>query len=366
MSARRAFLADVRAALPGWIAAHALVVIGWTASLLWIEHFRRGVRPDSSTQGLFAWDGAFYRSIAEVGYEQVGREGARFFPLFPLAGRALGAMVATPGFWLLVLSNAGALLAGALMHRLCRFEGLGAPAASRAATLVAILPPAFVFVWGYAESLLLVLAIATFLALRRKRWWLAALFGALAALARPTGVLLVLPALIEACRGRRGWRDRELPGRAAAVAAPVAGAVAFLWWVGATFGDWRIPIDVQDELRGGAVNPFVRLLEAGIDFATFDVHGLHFPFAVAMLGLCFVTARRLPASYAVFATALVVVSLSARNLNSIERYGLDAFPLVIALALIASSRPRANVTMIVSSLGFVALTTMAWLQDYVP
>jgi hypothetical protein len=343
-----------------------LVAVAWVVSLLWIDHFRDGVRPDASMQGLMAWDGAFYRGLAEVGYETVGREGVRFFPLFGLVGRVLGALAATPGFWLVVVSNVAALVAGALVHRLCLVERLGEPVAQRAATLTALLPPAFVLAWGYAESLLIVLAIATFLALRRERWWWAAALGALAALTRPTGVLLAVPALIEAGRGWRSMRGGELPARLAAVAGPVLGAGAFLWWVDVTFGDWKLPLDVQDELRGGAVNPFVRVMEAGVDLARLDVDGLHFPFAVAMLVLCVVAARRLPASYAAFASVVVLIALAGENLNSIERYGLDAFPLVIALALLLRKRSAANAAIAVSSVGLASLATLAWLQDYVP
>ena len=361
-----AFAADVRAALPGWLAARALVGAAWVLSLLWIDRFRDGVRPEASLQGLLAWDGSFYRGLAEVGYEQVGREGVRFFPLFALVGRGLGAVVASPGFWLVVVSNVAALLAGALVHRLCLLEGLGPPVAARAATLAALLPPAFVFTWGYAESLLVLLAAATFLALRSQRWWAAAALGALAALTRPTGVLLALPALIEACRDWRRVRGPDLPARAAAVAGPLLGAGAFLWWVDRTFGDWHLPLDVQDELRGGVVNPFVRVMESGVDLAKLDVHGLHFPFAVAMLVLCVVAARRLPASYAAYSAAVVLVSLAAENLNSIERYGLDAFPLVIALALLLRRQSLANGALLASSLGLLSLTTLAWLQEYVP
>jgi hypothetical protein len=359
-------MADVRAALPGWLAARALVAVAWLTSLVWIDRFRDGVRPEASLQGLAAWDGAFYRGLAEVGYEQVGREGVRFFPLFALLGRALGAAVASPGFWLVVVSNVAALVAGALAHRLCLVERLGEPVARRAATLTALLPPAFVLVWGYAESLLIALAIATFLALRRERWWLAGLLGALAALTRPTGALLVVPAVVEVLRGWRSREARDVLPRVAAVAGPVVGAGAFLLWVDATFGSWRVPFDVQDELRGGEVNPFVRVMQAGVDLAELDVHGLHFPFAVAMVVLCVVAARRLPASYSAFASVLVFVTLSANNLNSIERYGLDAFPLVIALALLLRTRAAANAAVLLSSGGMLVLTTMAWLQDYVP
>jgi hypothetical protein len=367
VSPARGLRDDLRAALPGWVAARVLVAIAWVASLWWTDHMRDGMRLDASKQGLFGWDGAFYRTIADLGYPSVGRGGVRFFPVLPLVARGLGALVASPSFWLLVIANLAALLAAALVHRLCLVEGLGRPAAARTATLLSLVPPSFVLVWAYAESLFLVLAIGAFLALRRERWWLAAVLGAVCALTRPTGAVLALPALIEAARGWRAARPAELLPRAAAVAGPLLGAASFLWWSQSVYDDWQLPLRVQDELRGGLVNPLVRIAEAGVDLAHFDVHGLHFPFAIAMIALCVVAARRLPASYAAFAGAIVLIAVSAQNLNSIERYGLDAFPLVLALALVASApRTRTNTVVAVCSAGLVGLATLAWLGEYVP
>ena len=53
----------------------------------WIEVRRNGVRPDASRFGLFAWDGVFYRGIAEHGYALEEHGALRFFPLYSLVGR---------------------------------------------------------------------------------------------------------------------------------------------------------------------------------------------------------------------------------------------------------------------------------------
>src|SRR5947208_1552984 len=111
------------------------------------------------------------------------------------------------------------------------------------------------------------------------------------------------------------------------------------WWVGHVFDDWKLPLHVQDSLRGGNENPIIRIGEAASDLVHLDVDGLHFPFAVAFIVLAIIVWRRLPLSYGVYSVAVVVTSLAARNLNSIERYGLlNAFPLVIGLALAVPTR----------------------------
>ena len=368
MSRRRAALEDLRAALPGWIATRVLTLAAWLGARWWIDYRHDGVRPFANQLGLFAWDGAFYRGLAEHGYRGESSEALRFFPLYPLIGRAVHAVLAiSPGAALLVVANVAALAAGALVHRLTKMETGDGRAARRAAWAVAIVPPAFVLSWAYAEALFVVLAALTFLALRRQQWGWAAAFGFAAALTRPTGVFLALAAAVEAGRGIRNRRVAEVAPRAVAVAGPIAGLVTFLRWVGHVFDDWTLPLHVQDTLRGGNENPIIRVGEAASDLVHLEVDGLHFPFAIAFIVLAVVVWRRLPLSYGIFSVAIVVTSLAARNLNSIERYGLlNAFPLVMGLALSVPTKRAERVTAAVCAVGLVWMGALAWLETYVP
>ncbi len=363
----RRWLPDVRAALPGWVAARVLVGVAWLLARWWIDHHTLSAEHlVPSGFRLFAWDGSFYRGIAQHGYAHEDLEALRFFPLYPLLGRAVHDVVRIGiSGALLLVSNGLALVAGALLHRLVRDETGDARTAARAATLLALVPPSFVLVWAYGESLFLVLVIGAFLAMRRDRWWWAAAGGFLAALTRPTAVFLAVGAAVEA-RPRRGEGVDHVPGRVAAILAPLAGAASFVWWVGREFGDWHLPIRIQNDLRGGTENPIVRVLEAGSDLVHLDKHGLHFPFAIALVVLAVVVARRLPASYAWFTGGIVLTSLAATNLNSIERYGLNAFPLVIALALLTRRPVVERLTVVVCGAGFVGLCVLAWIGVYVP
>ena len=97
----------------------------------------------------------------------------------------------------------------------------------------------------------------------------------------------------------------ELGSRALAVVGPIAGLATFLWWVGHVFDDWKLPLHVQDTLRGGNENPIIRIGEAASDLVHFEVDGLHFPFAVAMIVLAVVAWRRLPGGLALYAAATV-------------------------------------------------------------
>ena len=324
-------------------------------------------RPPS---GLVGWDASWYLRIIESGYAHLPWESLRFFPLLPLLAKVidplLGARLA-----LLVVVNAASLGAGVLIERLARLETGGDRAlASRAAWFLAFLPPAFVLVMGYAESLLIFFGLACFLSLRRQRWTWAALFGLLAGLSRPLGVLLVIPAVIEGCRELHRARPGERVARALAAVAPGAGGLAYLSWSWIAYGDPLRPLRLQQEFdrRGGFENPVSRLVEAGrqlLDGADLG-SGLHFPWAVGFLVLLVVCFRRFPASYGAYAGAVLLVALSAGNLDSLERYGLSAFPLILALAGLLRPAWLERTALVLAACGLTTYATLAFLGSYVP
>src|SRR5207248_1552898 len=158
---------------------------------------------------------------------------------------------------LVVIANLSALAAAALVHRLAWDETGDADLARRAAWLMALLPPSFVLVMAYSEGLFLLLSTAMMLALRRRRFGLAAGLGFLTGLTRPTGLLMVVPAAVEAATGARTAGRSGLVTRAAAVLAPAAGCAAYLLWVGHVFGDRLLPVRIQQQptFRGATRDP---------------------------------------------------------------------------------------------------------------
>jgi len=63
---------------------------------------------------------------------------------------------------------------------------------------------------------------------------------------------------------------------------------------------------------------------------------------------------------------VLAAALGTENLNSLERYGLNAFPLVIALALLCRRGEAETVTKVILAGGVIALASMAWMGAYVP
>ncbi len=373
--AQSSIFADLGLASVPWLISRALVLAALGAARHLTDHLGVAHRPVALHQGLLGWDAAFYGDIARGGYTAVSHgavttEGFRFFPLLPLAGRAVGLLpfVDARG-GVVVVANLSALVGAALLIRLITFETGDRALAQRSAAVLLLAPHAFVFVMGYADSLMFALAIAFFLCLRRQHWWWAVAVGFAAGLCRPVGVILVLPALVEAASGlRRGHRFRPAP--LLAVVAPAAGLATYLWWVRGRTGDFFLALRLQNarNLRGGTVSPFTSVDHAFHELFSGDRigYGLHAITAVVIVVLVVVVARRLPLSYTVYSAASVLVALCARNLDSLERYSLATFPLVVAAAVLLRRPTWERTAMLLLAGGLVAAAMLAFTGALVP
>ncbi|MGZ6885415.1 MAG: hypothetical protein ACXVJA_04315 [Acidimicrobiia bacterium] len=361
----------LRTALAPWLVARALVAVAWLAARVADDrHWSHDPLAHAAVRhGLLSWDGAFYADIAQRGYAGLPREALRFFPLTPLAGRAIGWLGIGPRTGVVVVANLAALVATTLLVLLVRREGFDAGVATRAAWLLALAPPAFVLVFGYAEGLYLAAAVGILLCARDRRWWIAAALGVLAGPDRPGGFVVAVPVAVEALRGFPTVAVRERVARIVAVVTPFLGVGAYLAWVGDRFGDALIPFRVQTHahLKGAFTDPVTSTTDAvrGLFHGHIGT-GLHIPWMIGVVALIVVCFRRLPFSYGALATATVASAVTSANLDSFERYALGAFPIVIALALLVTDRIWSRVVIVASAGLMTAYATLALLHHYVP
>jgi hypothetical protein len=315
--------------------------------------------------GLFTWDGNFYRDLAIGWYDGVPEAGARFFPLYPALARGIAPVFGgREDVALIVLSNVTAFLGAWVLWRLTA-EVIETSSAGRAAWMVSIAPAAFVLAWAYTEGLALLLVAATLLALHRRAFAWAGLFALLSAMLRPVGGLLLVPILIEIVRARP--RPRVLPA-VVAIAAPVVGLLAALGVIAATTGDVWIPIEAQQEIRGGFQDPITRVLEPIGEMVRGNFRDVYnFAHMVVLIALLWVAwRRRQPLSWLVYAALTLLITLSSQQTDSLGRYALVVVPFVVALAQWAEDRWRQAAVAMVSSAGLVWLTSEALLGRMVP
>ncbi len=361
----------LRSALAPWILARILVLVAWLGARVARDHgwVHDPLARSTIRHGLLSWDGAFYADLAQRGYAALPRPAVRFFPLTPLLGRAVGWTGLGPRTGVVVVANLAALAAGVLLVVLLRREGLPEATVQRSVWLLTLAPSAFVLVLGYAEATFLALAVATFLLVRSRRWWLVVPVGVLAGLTRPAGFVLAVPIAIESVRALRGTTAGEKLARAVAVASPFVGTAAYLLWVDDRFGDGLLPFRVQTRatLKGTFTDPFTSTTDAlhGMIHGHIGT-GLHVPWMIVVVALVVVAFRRLPLSYGAYAAVTVASAVTSANLDSFERYALAAFPVVVALALLVRPGWPTRVVVSLSALAMTGYATLAFVHAYVP
>lgn len=361
--------------LPQWAVARAAVLGALALGHLVVDrtHPSTGTAAARVHQGLLAWDAGWYKAIATFGYVPLGHQAVRFFPLFPLFGRALAVLPGvSEGTALLVIANGSALVATAMLVALVRRETGDRALAVRAAWLFSLAPPAFTLVMGYAEALLAVGTIGCFLALRspdrQPRWLWAALAAFGAALTRPLGAVLVLPIAVTLLRRWSVAGPGERGRAAVALMAPVAGVGAFLCWSWATFGDAWLPVRVQTQAghHGGLSDPIATLIHDAAGARHHLGTALHVPWVALVVALLVVCWLRWPSEYGLFATGVVLVALTGTNLDSFERYALSAFPVVLAGAGLLVRPQVERVVLTLATAGLVGYALLAFLGLSVP
>jgi hypothetical protein len=375
-------------ALPFAATRGALLLVGILASRLLVSGLtvQKGNlvyhSPGSAALEIWArWDAEWYLLIAERGYRSAehfmgtgaAQEGRRvtygaadttgFFPLFPLLIRALswtGLSSLAAG---VLISNAALLLALWLLRDLVRRDH-GEEVAAAAAWVLLCFPTSLFLSAVYAESLMLACLLGALRAVRVDRPWLAGILGALCALSRPTGILVVIPLfdeLLLAPRRQGGW---AAGARAAALGLPFAALLGYMLYCREVFGAWAPFLARQARWRGAISGPwraFARYLESP---RLHDAHHstIDLVFAVLLVASLPVLYLRLRRSYALYATAAVLLPLTS-TLWSFSRFAATIFPFHVLLATLTGPSPRrlaAYMAITLPLLGFFMALYSAW------
>ena len=88
--------------------------------------------------------------------------------------------------------------------------------------------------------------------------------------------------------------------------------------------------------------------------------------AVLLLALLIKLFKDWPLRYGLFSSSCILVALGAENINSLERYALNGFPIILSVLLLASQPRLRLVVPFVSACCMVSLCVFAWLGVYVP
>lgn len=300
----------------------------------------------SDLAGLFCrFDCGWYVNLVQHGYSAVeaepGQTNLAFYPLYPLAVRALMAVTGLgpigAGLWVSNLCFLGALV---YLYRYARLLGASDRSALLAVALLCFVPHGLVFSAMYTESLFLLLLIAAMYHLRGGHYLLAGVLAALLSATRATGFLFVLFAvvwLVQVHGWAVLWRWWVRPQVYVPILLAPLGLFVHFFYLQAHFGDafamtstvahgwgWRSDWPWSNLATHLRYDPTTLFWASG---------------SLVVAGLCLPLLRR--RLWAEFALCLGVLLLlwSGQVANSLLRYSIVLFPAWIMLAQWLEQRP---------------------------
>lgn len=328
-----------------------------------------GSGPDAFLWIWKRWDGLHYVNLAELGYSGYVEDGKNlflvFFPLYPWLMRVVSLITGNTMAAGLLLSfmcyGAGCVF----LYKLAAFE-LGRGGAVRTVLFLSVYPYAFFFGGIMTESLFLLTTAAGLWYIRRHRWWLAGMWGLLAAMTRMHGVLLIGAAAAELVEhlGRFDWKAiaRRLP----ALILPAVGTLVYLalnWSV--TGNPFAFTVMQQHWSQGFCpiADTLWYVLQNALSYPTEMVRYqiwvptiLLFPVFFALL----VWARnKFRSMYTLYGFVYLVLNYSLSWLLSAGRYLSCALPFFLFAAALTQGKPKLT-GVVAAAMGAGFLLNLVW------
>jgi hypothetical protein len=353
----------------------ATFFVGFIANLLFVSPsqaraFTMPFKHERLAEIFAAWDSGWYFDIANRGYyfNPNGQSSIAFFPLYPMAMRAVAwplggteKMIWLAGILVSCTAFALALLA---LHRLTERIVGDREAAGRAVLYLAVFPFSLFFTRVYAESIFLLTTVLAVSRAHDGRWWRAGLWGALATVARPNGIVIGVPLACIALAGRPAVR--ELARRFAALLPIPLALAGYCAYVYTLSGDPLAWLSAQAHWGYSLGHPpWEQLLKM---IGRLTKHGLYDYFflsamtpyrlfhgvvALIFLGLTPAIFKRLGVAMGSYVLVSLIVPLSGSALEGVGRYSAVLFPAFMLMGTVKSRRSHEAI-LIVSAL-FLAL-----------
>jgi Gpi18-like mannosyltransferase len=352
----------------------AIIVIAELASIVIAQ--RPGTHVTESTNPLLAvwgrWDAVHYLDISQRGY--YGTDMA-FFPLYPTLIHIVGAFVGSDLIAGLLISNVAFFFGLLFFYKLVEHQYTRA-VAHRAIFYISIFPTAVFFSAVYTESLFFALTVASFYYIREHKWLTAGLVGALAALTRVEGVILMVPYAIELFSAARAagfarffapkWRVVRI---ALGMIAMPLGLGTYMAWLWVLHGDPLYFSHVQSHWNRQLAWPWVSFVHAyklivhAKSTIVISNESIEIAFTLLMIAVLFAGVRRLRPSFTAYMALSIIIPMSTSSLMSMPRFALVLFPMFAILAL-WGGKTWVNNAIVAFSLPLLGLFTVLFADWY--
>lgn len=287
------------------------------------------------------WDASWYEDIAEFGYHfsSEKQSNAAFFPLYPLLMRATHVVVQSHKtiWWFvcgMVVSNVALLGCLSYFFLLARME-FNEATARRAVLYLLIFPTTLFLSAVYAEAVFLCFIIGSFYHARRGQWWRAGLLGMLAAVSRPPGIMICAGLLVEyLLQCNFSWR--KVRWNVLALGLPPLALGSFFAYLRYSQGSAAAAVQAQGTWGLGLQNPLRTMapfFRPGSIIPPIQGTYVDLGFTLVFIGLVIAVAWRFRESYGAHSVAMLIFITMWRSLESMPRYVLGLFPVILLLAV---------------------------------
>lgn len=310
-----------------------------------------------------AWDSGWYWDIATRGYyfRPDGQSSIAFFPLYPMLMRLAavpfgGGERATwiAGIVVSFLAYVGALVA---LHRLAMRLSGSREAARRTVLCIVVFPWSLFLTRVYSESVFLLTSVLAVTAAFDRRWGRAGVWGALATLTRPNGILIAVPLALLAIGNQPALRPLAM--RVIALSPIPLAFAGFCSFVYALSGDPLGWMAAQSHWGYSLGHPpwqqLQRVLGVFTDAGAYDYFfaskAAPFELLQAVTALLFIALvplifRRLGAAMGTYVLVSLLVPLSSNTLEGLGRYTSVLFPAFIVVGSLTTPRVQEALVMI--------------------
>lgn len=295
------------------------------------------------------WDGGQFLGIAQGGYQGVQYA---FFPLFPLLIKIFaypfivfyGDQRISYLYAGIVVSTLAMMGAVYFLIQLGKFL-MDMSAAKRAVLLLLFFPSAIFLASIYSETLFLFFASGSFYFAKNKRWFLASIFGSLAALTRFVGVGLAIPLLIEFMIIYKGKIKKNLfkafyllliPLGTSAYCGYLYFQTGNAWAFLASWKAWEREIGGNAVIR--LINDFLNAFEPTYFYGGRMLYLYDSLAFVIFLGLTIILWKRKYYAYAVYSLIMLLTPLASGQIAGEIRYVLVIFPVFLLLGKLTQNQ----------------------------
>ena len=340
-----------------WLAA--LLIVGMLSSNLPSHAHGAKECGNKAYPSYYRWDSSWYTQIAQKGYDfsTVKNSSVAYWPLYPFTIKLLHyTRIVSIGYTSNVLSVLYALLAVFVLYELVRID-YDEKISKNIVLVFLLFPSTYFLITGYPESLFVLLTLLSFYFARKNKWLLTGIFGALLALTKPYGFLIIATLLWEYLVSNNistNWRINDymsafrkptwLP-----TLLPLVSVAGYMLFNYLKFGTALAFLEAEKTWGRSLDNPITALFVEAKSYVTPPAKlltGEGFPYIIYFFSFFFflwamkISWKKVRTSYLLFTGFSMLTALLTGTLTSWDRYMMISVASLIGVGVFVSSQKK--------------------------